>query len=258
MNKIIGIVGVPPLEIIRAINEDQDKIIDLDEPQLSLPMNRENYLPKVYCAILRTVMLNAMNMHLDRIYIDIGPGKCDCALHVATVLKHVLSIPVVTTKNQDEKGFGYPVCQSGLPLPEKLLAITGGAKSCEPSPAHPPSAPTAGFWGVPPRDFSFLSLFPDTTHVYGWSRCMENKTLADLELESYYNPEIPTVFFAQSFCAKTALARHLAIRHPRGLYVDCDVSAGSSVLAKVEAFLELSVEAEAGKIHSSGGDHVAG
>jgi hypothetical protein len=93
---------------------------------------------------------------------------------------------------------------------------------------------------VPPRDFAILDLFPPTTHVYGWSRCMENKTPADLRLESRVNLAVPTVFFAQSFCAKTALARHLASRHPRGLYVDCDVSASSSVRAKIEAFLELS------------------
>ena len=69
---------------------------------------------------------------------------------------------------------------------------------------------------------------------------MENKTPADLALEQYCNPKIPTVFFAQSFCAKTALARHLAAKHSRGIYVDCNFNAGSSVMAKIEAFLELS------------------
>ncbi|MCI5143972.1 MAG: hypothetical protein D3923_00255 [Candidatus Electrothrix sp. AR3] len=241
MNKKIGIVGLPPLEIIRQINADQDKIIDLDEPQLSLPINRETHLPKVYCAILRTVLLNAMNMELDQIYIDTGPGKCDCALHVATVLQYLQSIPVISTRNMDTQGFGFSISRSSLPLIEKLQSITKGVQSSHPSPQHPPSVPTAGFWGVPPRDFSILSLFPDTTHVYGWSRCMENKTPADLELETYYNPNIPTVFFAQSFCAKTALARHLATQHPKGLYVDCNFTAGSSIKAKIEAFLELSL-----------------
>ncbi|CAK8725538.1 HAD family hydrolase [Candidatus Electrothrix aarhusensis] len=263
MEKIIGIVGVPPLKIIRQINEEQGRIIDLDEPQLPLPMNREAHLPQVYCAILRTVMLNAMNMALDRIYIDIGQGKCDCALHVATVLQHLLTIPVITTRNQDSKGFGFSICRSNLPLIEKLQAITQGVQSCDPSPDYQPSVPTAGFWGVPPRDFSLLSLFPDSTHVYGWTRCMENKTPADLELESSCNPAVPTVFFAQSFCAKTALAKHLAELHPKGLYVDCDVNAGSSARAKIEAFLELSqgtltaptVSTDNG---SPGDDHAAG
>jgi hypothetical protein len=69
---------------------------------------------------------------------------------------------------------------------------------------------------------------------------MENKTPADTDLESYFNPEVPTVFFAQSFCAKTALAKFLAAKHPKGLYLDVDVTCGSSARAKIQAFLELS------------------
>ncbi len=260
MEKIIGIVGVPPLEIIQQLNKEQSRIVDLDEPQLPLPMNRENHLPQVYCAILRTVTLNAMNMQLDQIYIDIGPGKCDCALHVAKVLQDFLSIPVITTRNQDRKGFGFPICRSSLPLIEKFLAITQSVQSCQPSSDYPSSVPTAGFWGVPPRDFALLSLFPDSTHVYGWSRCMANKTPADIELESYYNPAVPTVFFAQSFCAKTALAKHLAERHPKGLYVDSDVNISSSVQAKIEAFLEFSRKTSAPSTNdnTSEDDHAAG
>ena len=241
MKSKIGIVGIPPLAVIRKINADRDKIVDLDEPQLQLPIDLSSkYLPRVYCAILRTVVLNAMHLDLDRIYIDVGPGKCDCALHVSTILTNMLDIPITTTRNLDMEAFGTPICRSKLPLLDKFLAITKGVQSSEPSPYHDPCTPTAGFWGVPPRDFSILSLFPDTTHVYGWTRCMENKTPADLELESQYNPHIPTVFFAQSFCAKTALARHLADLHPKALYLDCDVNAGSSARAKIEAFLELS------------------
>ncbi len=241
MSKQVGIVGVPPLEIICQLNEEQAQIIDLDEPLLPLPIDQtDRYLPKVYCAILRTVLLNALNLHLDQIYVDTGPGKCDCALHVATVLQYHLNIPVIAVRNLDTKDLGYPISRSSLPLINKIQDITQGVKSCQPSPAYPPCQPSAGFWGVPPRDFSILSLFPDTTHVYGWTRCVENKTPADLELEAHCNPAVPTVFFAQSFCAKTALAKHLAEQHPKALWVDCDVSAGSSAKAKIEAFLELS------------------
>lgn len=241
MREHIGIVGVPPLAIIRQLNAEQAAIVDLDEPQLFLPIDQsDQYLPRVYCAILRTVLLNALNLRLERIYVDVGPGKCDCALHVAAVLKDILSIPVIATRNTDTQSFGFPICQSRLPLLEKMRRITKGVQSCQPSTPLPTCAPTAGFWGVPPRDFSILAPFPDSTHIYGWTRCMENKTPADLDLEAYCNPAVPTVFFAQSFCAKTALAKHLAARHPKALWVDCDVSAGSSARAKIEAFLELS------------------
>jgi hypothetical protein len=241
MKKKIGIVGVPPLAVIKKIQDDKNTIIDLDEPQLKLPLDlTAKQVPRVYCAVLRTVALNALHLDLDHLYIDVGPGKCDCALHVAAILSDHLDVPVTPTRNLDMDDFGYPICRSSLPLMDKLEAITRGVQSPDPSPDHPPCVPTAGFWGVPPRDFSILSLFPDTTHVYGWTRCMENKTPAKMELESAFNPDIPTVFFAQSFCAKTALAGHLARRHPRALYLDCDVQAGSSARAKIEAFLELS------------------
>ena len=253
MNHKIGIVGIPPLKTIQAIHDSRDTIIDLDEPQLQLPIDlTAKHLPRVYCAILRTVVLNSMHLQLDHIYIDVGPGKCDCALHVSRILSDTLGVAITTTRNQDMDDFGTPICTSSLPLMDKLLRITKGVQSPVPSDPQDSCKPTAGFWGVPPRDFSILSLFPDTTHVYGWTRCMENKTPANLQLETYCNPEIPTVFFAQSFCAKTALAKHLADLHPRALYLDCDVTAGSSARAKIEAFLELSGVQPQGTFYAAG------
>ncbi len=240
MAERVGIVGVPPQAVMVELHRNNVEIIDLDEPQVRASLElTAAYLPRVYCAILRTVILNAMRLELDRIYIDVGPGKCDCALHVATILQDMLSIPIIRTRNQDMEGVGFSLCRTRMDLQDKMLAITRSVRQLKPTQELPPCIPTAGFWGVPPRDFSLLTLFPDTTHIYGWTRCMENKTPADLTLESEINPKVPTVFFAQSFCAKTALARHLADRHPQGLYVDCDVSAGSSARAKIEAFFEL-------------------
>jgi hypothetical protein len=240
--KKTGIVGIPPLEVIRELNANNTIIHDLDTPMIKADIElTAPYLPRVYCAILRTVVLNGLHLTLDAIYIDVGPGKCDCALHVATVLEDMLAIPIYKTKNEDMTSFGNPISQSKMGLMQKFERITEGVKSAE-KPTDPPAPckPTAGFWGVPPRDFSILDLFPDTTHIYGWTRCMENKTPADHELELHYNPDIPTVFYAQSFCAKTALARHLADKHPHGLYLDSDVTAGGSAKAKIQAFLELS------------------
>lgn len=238
----VGIVGMPPLKVIKELTAHNITIHDLDTPMIKADIElTAPYLPRVYCAILRTVVLNGLHLTLDAIYIDVGPGKCDCALHVATVLEDMLTIPIYRTKNEDMTGFGTPISQSRMGLMQKFERITEGVKNTGKLPRPPaPCKPTAGFWGVPPRDFSILDLFPDTTHVYGWTRCMENKTPADYELELHYNPDIPTVFYAQSFCAKTALARHLAAKHPHGLYLDSDVTAGGSAKAKIQAFLELS------------------
>ncbi len=236
-----GIVGVPPLDIISKLNQKQVEILDLDAMLVMEDMESTvTLLPRVYCAILRTVVLNAMHLDLDVLFIDVGPGKCDAAFHVATILEEELKIPVIKCINNDKKSFGTPLCSARMDLMDKFVAITEGVKRSAPGESLPPCEPTAGFWGVPPRDFNILSPFPDTTHVFGWSRCMENKTPSDTELEALINPDIPTVFFAQSFCAKTALARHLAKRHPRSLYLDINVTTGSSTMAKIQAFLELS------------------
>jgi hypothetical protein len=241
MPRRIGIVGVPPLAVIEEINRAGDVIVDLDETQVRAPIDQTaSRIPRVYCAILRTVVLNCLHLPLDLVYIDVGPGKCDCALHVAEILGDMLSVPVIRTRNQDTLAFGHPLCTSRLPLMEKFSRITKGVQSALPFAAMEPCLPSCGFWGVPPRDFSLLLPFPATTHVFGWTRCMENKTPADLALERLFDPTIPTVFFSQSFCAKSALAKHLAAQHPRAIAVDCDVSAGSSTRAKIEAFLELS------------------
>ncbi|MBU0675726.1 MAG: hypothetical protein KJ950_13880 [Proteobacteria bacterium] len=237
----VGIVGVPPLAVIQTLNTRNIEIFDLDALLVREDMETTlDLLPRVYCAILRTVVLNAIHLPLDAIVIDVGPGKCDAAFHVATILKEELAIPVITTINQDNHPFGTSICRTKLGLIEKMSLITEGVKSAAPSGDYQPCLPEAGFWGVPPRDFSILEHFPATTHIYGWSRCMENKTPADTALEVHCNLSIPTIFFAQTFCAKTALAKHLARRHPRALFLDIDLHTGSSAKAKIEAFLELS------------------
>jgi hypothetical protein len=241
LNKV-GIVGMPPVALIAALNREGVVIHDLDEPLVRVDIETASpLLPSVYCAILRTAVVNALHLELDAIFIDSGPGKCDCALHTATILADALPIPVVPTRNTDSTAYGFPLCRARQDLTTRMRAITAGVKSAAAHPETPPPCqPTAGFWGVPPRDFSILELFPDTTHIYGWSRCMENKTPADHSLEASCNQEVPTVFFAQSFCAKTALARYLARKHPQALYLDVDLHTGASARAKVQAFLELS------------------
>ncbi len=238
----VGIVGIPPFEIIASLEEEGCQVFDLDEPLIKKDIESASpFLPRVYCAVLRTVVINALALRLDRIYIDVGPGKCDSALHTATILTDILpETNIIPTRNQDTSDFGTPLCRTRMPLLDRMLAITASVQSSKPHMNHPSCLATSGFWGVPPRDFSLLSLFPDTTHIYGWARCMENKTPDNKAMEEHFNPDVPTVFFAQSFCAKTALAQHLASRHPRGLYLDCDVTVGNSAKAKIQAFLELS------------------
>ncbi|MDR3089516.1 MAG: hypothetical protein LBU39_06840 [Desulfobulbaceae bacterium] len=240
-DKRVAIVGQPPLAIIRQLEAEQAEIIDLDMPMPGVRLDEAALcLPKVYCAILRAVAANAVCLRPRRIYIDVGRGKCDGAAHLATILRHALpECAVIACENRDAKDFSTPRCLTEMPLADKMQAICASVVSSAAHPLFPACHPTVGFWGVPPRDFSLLTLFPDTTHVFGWARCLENKTPDNDRLEALFDPEIPTVFFAQSFCAKSALARHLASLHRRALAVDSDEAVGSSGRAKIQAFLEL-------------------
>ena len=83
-----------------------------------------------------------------------------------------------------------------------------------------------------------LYLLPDSTHVFGWTRCVEMGCPANLELEMYVNPDIPTIFYSQSFCSKAQLAKYLANKY-NGLYIDVDDFATKSTKAKIEAFIKL-------------------
>jgi len=239
--KRAAIVGVPPLSVIRQLEAEGAEIIDLDMPLSGVGLERAaDCLPKVFCAILRTVAANAVSLRPGRIFIDVGRGKCDGAAHLATILREMLpETAVIAVENHDREPFGTPRCVTKMPLAGKMQAITASVLSSAPHPFFAACRASAGFWGVPPRDFSLLELFPDSTHVFGWARCMENKTPDNSPLEEFFDPEIPTIFFAQSFCAKSALARHLASLHPRALAVDSDVAVGNSGRAKIQAFLEL-------------------
>ena len=236
----IGIAGVPTQQILDAHIGDGSDVVDLDMPMDGVESFDaiEGLSPRVYCATLKTIMVNALVLKPEIIIADVGEGKCDGMRFVVEALRDLLpNTEIITTRNTNAPPQGNPISISCLPLMEKMNRIVDSVikdvdrdvKPCE---------PTAGFWGVPPRDFSILDLFPDTTHIFGWARCMENKSPDSLEIEFQVNTEIPTVFFAQSFCQKTMLAKYLAQKH-NGLFVDEDARLDASVRAKVVAFLTL-------------------
>ena len=81
-------------------------------------------------------------------------------------------------------------------------------------------------------------MFPNETHVFGWTRCVEAKRPADTDLEMYVKEGLPTIFFAQTFCNKMQLAKYLAKKHG-GLFIDVDDYATNSTKAKIQAFMRL-------------------
>jgi len=238
----IGFWGYPNPKIVEDIKKiyPNAEWIDLDI-DFSYPKN--NILPDAYCKIIRNIIDNSIYIKPDLIIAPIGKDKCDSGWFASKILLDVGFNVIQTIFEDTEPKNEIKICRSNLPLFEKVNLITSSIidKSVLDNKEVFPSDKnkfTPGFWGVPPNDMEILKLFPDTTHVYGWIRCVEAGTPADLDLEMYVNPNIPTVFYAQAFCAKSQLAKYLADKY-NGLYIDIDDYATTSVKAKIEAFLKL-------------------
>jgi len=238
--KSIGMWGYPDPEVFLQIRKKypHHEIIDLD---VNYGMPDSGVLPDAYCRIIRNIVDNALGLKedLEVIVAAVGEEKCDSGRLVAKILEDMGFFVVQTRYNESRNDFGVPISTSNLPLKEKILAIMDSVISPPPpAPMYKSIKPEYGFWGVAPNDLSFLEIFPNTTHVYGWTRCVEAGRPADMELEIFVNKGVPTVFFAQTFCAKMGLAKYLAKKHD-GLYVDVDDRASNSVRAKIEAFIKL-------------------
>ena len=238
----IGFTGVPPLDKIEKLRQlfPEAKWFDLDVPTTGISKEFSvQYIPDTSCSIIQTIIANSVAIRPNIILATIGTSKCDPMLFSLQIIKRLLPETKITeVHNNDTKGFGISISTSGLPLEQKFNLITENVLNPSPNNSYERVTPKAGFWGVPPYDFSILRLFPDHTHVFGWTRCMENKTPSLLELELHVDKDLPTVFYSQSFCAKNILAKELAHKH-KGLYVEADGLIDNSTKAKIRAFLEL-------------------
>lgn len=248
-NNIIGFWGYPNPEIIKKIKDDypNHEWIDLD---IDFKYPKTNILPESYCKIIRNIMDNSFYLKPDLIVAPIGKDKCDSGWFASKLLSD-MGFNVIATIYEDlVPKREIRICTSDLPLYDKITKITAGIadnsiyndnyKQVEIP--HDNNSKnklfTPGFWGVPPNDLELLKLFPNTTRVYGWTRCVEAGTPADLDLEMFVDENVPTVFYAQAFCSKAQLAKYLADKY-NGLYIDIDDYATNSIKAKVEAFLRL-------------------
>lgn len=234
--EIIGFWGYPNPQVIEETKLEYPNAewIDLD-----IDFNYPDYkiLPESYCKIIKNVINNSMELKPVKIVAPIGKDKCDSGWFAAQVLKDKGFNIVETIYEQTTKKNDIVISTSNLQLFKKVDTIMDNIIT----PKHynlPQTKAEFGFWGVPPNDMEILNLFPNTTHVYGWIRCVEAGTPADIELEMHVDEDVPTVFYAQAFCAKAQLAKYLADKY-NGLYVDIDDFANNSIKAKIEAFLRL-------------------
>ncbi len=238
MNKnLIGFWGYPEPLMIKKYKEQGFEFVDLD---IDFGYPRTDILPESYCKIVKNIIDNSLYLKnkLHTILAPIGKDKCDSGWFASAVLKD-LGFNVETSIYEDLAIKNDLVLSvSGLPLRKKFELITDDIVNKHNILDLKRTNPRFGFWGVPPNDLSILELFPDDTHVYGWTRCVEAGCPANLELEMYVDENVPTVFYAQSFCSKTQIAKYLADKY-NGLYIDVDDYATKSTLAKIEAFIKL-------------------
>ena len=233
----IGYYGHPPGSVIehfrRLLGQELiDLDVDFDSPDAKI-------VPEAYCQIITDIINNAVFFRdqLSVIIASVGEEKCDGGRFAAAILKD-LGFRVVETRNTRlRQARPINIAKSNLPLKEKILKIMDTVHT-PPGRQYPACEPGLGFWGVPPHDLTLLDLFPDDTHVYGWTRCVEAGRPADIRLETYVDPGVPTVFYTQAFCPKQQLAKYLADKYG-GLYIDADEKITQSTIAKVEAFIGL-------------------
>ena len=234
---IVGFWGYPNPEIVKNVKNQYPNAewVDLD---IDFGYPKTNILPESYCKIVRNIIDNVLYLKPELVVAPIGKDKCDSGWFASKILMD-MGFNVIQSIFEDLTGRrDIKICTSNLPLYDKVSRITANIINRESEKGLIQVKPLFGFWGVPPNDLDILKLFPDDTHVYGWIRCVEAGVPADLDLEMYVDEDVPTVFYAQAFCAKSQLAKYLADKY-NGLYIDIDDYASNSIRAKVEAFLRL-------------------
>ena len=239
---IIAFWGYPQKALIKEYKEKYpsaswvDLDIDYNYPNLK-------FTPDAYCTIIKNIINNAFYLK-DKIIVilaPIGKDKCDSAYFVSEILKQEgfnIVTSVFENKCENVNSLKLPISKSNLPLKEKIELITKNIYEQKDYSNLIEVQPKFGFWGVPPNDLSILDIFPNETEVFGWTRAVEAGYPGDWEIETFVNPNLPTVFFTQAFCSKTNVAKYLANKY-QGLYIDIDTIPTNSAKAKIEAFLKL-------------------
>ncbi len=246
---LVGFFGAPPRSLLKSeATRYGAGLVDLD---IDFGAPTVNLLPKAYCHILRNCVDNAAALRdrLVKVVAATGKEKCDGGRFAAWLIRERLGIDVLFTEVGEMKPPVPPhLSEAKGPLKKRAIRIMQSValpltetEKTEASAAR--CAPTHGFWGTPPHPIEVLDLFPDTTHIFGWTRCVEQERPADLELENTVPGGLPIVFFSQGFCQKAALAKHLAETHG-GIHVDVHDTLNAAVTAKIEAFIRLSAPRE--------------
>ena len=196
MKNKIGFWGYPHPKLIEKVKNEFPNAswIDLDF-DLSDKVPDSAILPESYCKIIKQILNNSLYFRdeLIKIIAPVGKDKCDSGWFAAQLLKDMGFVVEESIFETLEYKRPVVISESNMPLYDKVTTITGNIVDFKPVNCEF-CEPKFGFWGVPPNDLEVLKLFPNETHVFGWTRCVEATAPADIDLEMYVNPNIPTGF----------------------------------------------------------------
>lgn len=218
-DRLIGFFGAPPRSVLEQTHRRFGvSLVDLD---VCYGAPAAKIVPDAYCHIIRNCVDNAVALgtRLACVVAATGKEKCDAGRFAAWLIHKRLGVQVIAVENPGlEAPLSPRLCEARGPLKKRVIRIMRSiAEPLDGDEKEEASAlqcsATHGFWGTPPHPIGVLDLFPDTTHVFGWTRCVEQGRPADLELEMMVPEDLPIVFFSQGFCPKAPLAKYLAEKH---------------------------------------------
>ncbi|MBN2530374.1 MAG: hypothetical protein JXR76_28555 [Deltaproteobacteria bacterium] len=240
---VIGFYGAPSTEDLVAASKKFPlaPFWDLDR---NFGVPQSGLVADDCCHVIRNCVNNAMALSNQLLcVIAAGRERCDASEYVRYTLSANLHVPVIPVAKQVPGAPEQPLlCESRGPLKDRVArimeAIVSPLSEQERNKAFISNCvATAGFWGTPPHLMSMLDLFPQTTHIFGWTRCVEQNAQGDMALEMTVPENLPTVFFAQKGCPKAVLAKELARKH-NGLYVSSHAVITSDQMNKIKAFFK--------------------
>jgi hypothetical protein len=195
------------------------------------------------CQIVRNFVDNAIAASNQLLcVVATGNERCDAGHYVSMILAEHLDVPVLISDYHRIAAAKQPLVSESRGLLasriERIMALGIAPLSeqernsafiarCEPS---------IGCWGTPVYQEDILKIFPQSTHILGWLRCVELGTPGDTECETFVPANLPTVFFAQKGCARTILANALAHRH-NGLFIAIDGAPTAEQITAVRTFV---------------------
>ena len=241
-SKKIAFYGHPDQKTINIFMKYGFKFLDLD---INLKSKKQKIVSDVYCHIIRDIIDNAIGLKSEIEYIicTSGRDKCDQGRNVRDVLSQ-LDFKLIDASNYNTTPLRKPIISMAKGnLKERVIRImelvykplTEKEKEyyikmrCNPS---------FNYHGVPPQDIDMLSIFPDNTHIQGWTRLVEMGIPYRVDLEWQIDNKLPSVYFSQSFCNKQLMSEFLANKN-NGLYIDGHGTVTNSIKVKLEAFLSL-------------------